>query len=70
MLASPTIVLNFSPAAIYVQVVAIDETHLDQLMNVVSKTEQFVNSMVRVPATPMKAVKCARQSLPTLTRRI
>jgi hypothetical protein len=48
-----TCTLHFSlkcNPAIYVQVVAIDAKHLDELMDVTSKTEQFVTSMVRVPA--------------------
>jgi hypothetical protein len=36
--------------AIYVQVVALSEKHLDELLDVVSKTDQFVTSMVRPPA--------------------
>jgi hypothetical protein len=36
--------------AIYVQVVAIDMKHLDEFMDAVRKTDQFVTSMVRYPA--------------------
>jgi hypothetical protein len=35
--------------AIYVQVVAIDMKHIDEFMDVVVKTDQFVTSMVRAP---------------------
>jgi hypothetical protein len=48
-----TCTLHFSlrcNPAIYVQVVAIDMKHLDEFMDVVRKTDQFVTSMVRDPA--------------------
>jgi hypothetical protein len=48
-----TCTLHFSlkcNPAIYVQVVAIDMRHIDEFMDVVSKVDQFVTSMVKMPA--------------------
>jgi hypothetical protein len=48
-----TCILHFSlkcNPAIYVQVVAIDMKHIDEFIDVVRKTDQFVTSMVRNPA--------------------